>query len=92
MTGIRVLFWMVRTRELLPLGITRSMYRSRERRAETSSLVCTAWMYVSGREVVASARWITADRRVAVFFDSFPPLRMAALPNDPGHRAFVENP
>ena len=74
---------MFRTRELLPLGITRSIYWSRERRDETSSLVCTAWMYVSGREVVPNARWITADRRVAVFLDSLPPLRIAAFPNAP---------
>ena len=86
MTGIRVLFWIFRTRALLPLGITRSMYRSKERRDETSSLVCTVWMYVSGREVDASARWITADRRVAVFLDSLPPLRIAAFPDDPYYR------
>jgi len=74
---------MFRTRALLPLGITRSMYWSRERREAMSSLVCTAWMYVSGRDVDASARCITADRRVAVFLDSLPPLRIAAFPTTP---------
>lgn len=59
------------------------MYLSRESRDETSSLVCTVWMYVSGRDVDARARWITADRRVAVCLDSLPPLRMAAFPTTP---------
>ena len=27
-----------------------------------------------------------------MFFDSLPPLRIAALPNDLGYRAFGENP
>ena len=67
------------------------MYWSRERREETSSLVCTDWIYVSGREVVPSACWITADKRVAVFLDSLPPLRIAAFPNTPDRESLTAN-
>lgn len=79
-TGIRVLFWMFLTSALLPRGMTRLMYWSRESSADTSARVWMAWIYVLGIAVLANADWIAFDRRCAVSFDSFPPFKIAAFP------------
>jgi hypothetical protein len=80
MTGIRVLFLMFVTSSFPPRGITRSMYLSWARREEISERVETDWMNVGGMEVVDRALAMRLDMSVAVLMDSFPPLRMAALP------------
>ena len=80
MTGIRVLFWIFRTRLLLPLGITRSMYWSNSSSAETSARVWMACMYALGIEVFARAVWIAFESSCAVSLLSLPPFNMAALP------------
>ena len=80
MTGIRVACWMDRTSALLPRGMTRSMYRSCTSSAVTSARVSTACMNVGGRAVRESAACIARASAAAVRADSFPPLRIVALP------------
>ena len=80
MTGIRVLFCILRTRLLLPRGMTRSIYWSSPSKEATSVLVWIAWIYLSGSAVCDSPSAMALERINVVWFDSFPPLRMAAFP------------
>lgn len=81
MTGILVLFWILFTNSLPPLGMTRSIYRSWASRDEISDRVETDWMKVGGMDVEERASDMRLESNVAVCKDSLPPFKIAALPS-----------
>jgi len=80
MTGIRVASLILLTSSFPPRGITRSIYRSWARSEDISERVETDWIRFGGRCVRERAEVMRVDRRVEVWRDSLPPLRIAALP------------
>ena len=61
--------------------MTRSIYLSCARRLAISDRVDTVCMNAGGMDVEERAEEMRVDRRVAVWMDSLPPLRIAAFPD-----------